>query len=51
MSEMLKQDVVVVVRERRHDVGLVAELDQRDQIAVASLHAQPDETVRPRPRS
>ena len=38
-----QQDVVVVVRERRDHVGLVAELDQRHQVAVVAVHAQPHE--------
>ena len=33
MSDMLKQDVVVVGGERRDDVRLIAELDKRQQVA------------------
>ena len=40
-----QQDVVVVVRERRDDVGLVAELDQRHQVAILAVHAQPHEPL------
>ena len=40
-----QQDVVVVVRERRDDVGLVAELDEAEQVALLALHPQLDEPL------
>ena len=41
-----EQHVLVVGRERRDDVGFVAELDERDQVAVLPLHAQLHEVLR-----
>ena len=40
-----EQDVVVVVREGRDDVRLVAELDERDEIAVLARAAQLHEAL------
>ena len=40
-----EQDVLVVGGERRHHVGLVAELDQRHQIAIRPVHAAADELL------
>ena len=45
-----QQHVLIVGGERRHHVGLVAELHQRDEIAERALHAQPHEVFRCRHR-
>ena len=40
-----QQDVLVVVRERRDDVGVVAELDERHEVAIGPVHPAPDELL------
>src|SRR5438067_1383944 len=36
-----EENIVVIVRERRDDVRLVAEFDERDQIPVFAIDAEP----------
>ena len=40
-----QQDVGIVIGKRRDDVRLVAEFNQRDQIAVLAVHPLPDERL------